>query len=54
MDRPSVLDAKASVIRNARSPGPAGHSEALRRLCYRLEIDADDEANYEVLVCATG
>ncbi len=54
MDRPSVPDAKASVIRNARSLGFAGHCEALRRLCYRLEINADDEANYKVLVCATG
>ena len=54
MDRPSVPDAKASVIRNARSLGPAGHSEALRRLCYRMEIEAHEVANYEVLVCATG
>jgi hypothetical protein len=39
MDRPPVLDAKASVIRNARSLGPAGHSEARRRLC----LDTDTQ-----------
>lgn len=40
MDKPSVLDAKASVIRNARSLGPAGHSKALGRLC--LDTDTQE------------